>query len=87
MDLVCAVHKAIEDCVRERRVADVLVPVFKGQLARDDGGSDADAIIEQFEQIGALARADGGDCKVVDYHDVHLGDGGQSFAKAAIGMT
>lgn len=61
-----AVQEAIEDRIGERGVRDVLVPVLDGQLTGDDGGSGADAIIEQFEQIGAVAWADGGDRKVVD---------------------
>ncbi len=87
MDLVCAVYKAVEDCVGERWVADVLMPMLEGQLAGDERRSGADAIVQQFEQIGALAWADGGDRKVIDHHDVDLGDSGQSFAKAPVGMT
>lgn len=82
-----AVQKAIQDGVGERRVADVFVPVLDGQLAGDQSGSGADAIVQQLEQIGALPRANGGDRKVIDHHEVDLGDGGQSSAKAAVGMT
>ena len=79
MDFVCAVQKAVEDCVGERRVADVLMPMLEGQLAGDERGSGADAIIRQFEQTGALPRSDGGDRKVIDHHEVQLGDGGEAF--------
>src|SRR3989304_516594 len=87
MDLVCAVHKTVKDCVGEGRVADVLVPVLDRELAGEERGSGADAIVQQFEQIGAFARSDGGDRKVIDHHEVHLGDGGQALAEAAIGVT
>ena len=66
MDLVGAVHEAIEDRVGERGIADVVVPVLDWKLTGHDGGSGPDPIIEHLEQIGALARADRGDGKVVD---------------------
>src|SRR3972149_3637454 len=63
------------------------VPMLDRKLAGEERGARADAIIEQFEQIGALARADGGDREIVDHHEVHLGDGGQALAEATIGVT
>ena len=87
MDLVGAVHEPIEDRVSECGIADVLVPVLDRKLTGDEGGSHADPIIEQLEQIGALARADRGDGKVIDEQHVDLGDGGQAFAEAAVGVT
>src|SRR5450759_3274934 len=61
--------------------------MLDGQLAGEERGSGADAIIQQFEQIGALARADGGNREIIDHYEVHLGDGGQALAEAAIGVT
>ena len=87
MNLVRAVQEAVKDCVGEGRVADVFVPMLDGELAGEERGACADAIIEQFEEVGALARTDGGDRKIVDHHEVHLGDGSQALAEAAIGVT
>ena len=87
MNLVCAVEKAIKDCVGKGRIADVLVPMLDGQLASEERGARADAIIEQFEQIGALARTDGRNREIINNHEVHLGDGSQALAEAAVGVT
>ena len=45
------------------------------------------AIVDQLEQIVALARSDGGDRKIVNDQDADLGDGGEALAEAAVGMA
>src|SRR5487761_2467390 len=87
MNLVCAVQKAIKDCIGDGRVADVLVPMLDRKLTGEERGACADAIIEQFEQIGALARTDGSNGEIINHHEVHLGDSSQALAEAAIGVT
>src|SRR5208283_1743911 len=57
------------------------------KLAGDECGSGADAIVEQFEQIGALARTHRGDGEVVDQDEVNFGDGCEALAEAAVGVT
>ena len=61
VDLVRAVHKSIQDGVGKRRIADVVVPVLDRKLTGDQRPARADPVIEQFEQIGAFARAYGRD--------------------------
>ena len=39
------------------------------------------------EQVTAFARADRRDGEVIDHHEIDLGDGGEAFAKAAVGVT
>ena len=51
---VGAVDEAIEDGVRERRIADHVVPMIDGHLAGDDGGSLLIAIFDDLEEIAAL---------------------------------
>ena len=63
------------------------MPVIGWELTGDERGAPADTIVEEFEQVIAFARADGRDGKVIDQHEVDLGDGGQAFAEAAIGVT
>jgi hypothetical protein len=58
MELVRAVHQPVQNGVGERRVTDIVVPVFDRELAGDQGGASADTVIEEFEQISALARTD-----------------------------
>ena len=57
------------------------------KLAGDERGAAADAIVEEFEQVGAFARAEGRNGEVVDHHEIDLGDGGEAFAEAAVGVT
>ena len=87
MNLVCAVEKAIKNCVGKGGITDVLMPMLDGQLAGKERGACADAIIEQFEQIGALARTDGRNGEIIDHHEVHFGDGSQALSEAAICVT
>ena len=79
--------QAIHDRVGEGRVVQVFVPVLDGQLTGHDRGTRADAIIEQLEQIVALARTDRADGEVIDDEQMYFGDGGETFAEAAVGMT
>ena len=87
MDSMRAMSEAVEDGVGQRGIADVVMPLADGQLARDDASTIADSVVAQLEQIIALSRSDGRDGKVVDQQDVDLGDGGKTLAEAAIGVT
>ena len=87
VDLVRAVHQSIQNGVGERRVADIVVPVLDRKLTGDQRRARADPVIEEFEQISAFACAHGRDREVVDDQQAGLGDGGQPFGKAAVGVT
>ena len=78
---------SVQDRVRQRRIADVVMPVLDWQLARHDAGSSPDAIVDQLEQIVALPRPDRCNGKIVDDQDVDFGDGGEPLGEAAVGMT
>jgi hypothetical protein len=39
------------------------------------------------EQVTAFARADGRDGEVIDHLEIDLGDGGEAFVEAAVGVT
>lgn len=47
------VDNAVEDGVRNRRLADHLMPARDGQLGGDDGGTALIAFLEEFEQVCA----------------------------------
>ena len=87
MELVGAVHEPVEDGVGEGRIAEVVVPMLNRKLAGDERGAGADTIVEQFEQVGALACAHRGDGEVVDQDEVDFGDGGEALAEAAVGVA
>ena len=86
-DLMGAMDQPIKDGIGHCGIADVVVPLLDGKLAGDEGGARAHAIVEDLEQIGSFARADGCDRKVVDHEQVHFGDGGKASAEAAVGMA
>jgi len=87
VELVGAVHEPVEDGVGEGRVAEVVVPMLDRKLAGDERRTSADAVVEQFEQVGALPRAHRRNGEVVDQDEIDLGDGGEAFAEAAVGVT
>lgn len=78
--------EAVEDCVGERGVWQPCVPVFKGQLACDDRGSRADAIVEHFEQIVARALVNVLQSPVIEQQDVHLYELRKPTCEAAIAV-
>src|SRR4051794_3246488 len=63
------------------------MPMIGRELAGDKRRASADTIIEEFEQVIAFAWSDGRDGEIVDEHEVDLGDRGEAFAEAAIGVT
>ena len=87
MDLVRAVHKTIQNGVGECRIPDIVVPVLDRKLTGDQRRASPDPVIQEFEQIGALACPHGRDGEVVNDEQVHLGDGGQAFVETAVGVT
>ena len=74
-------QQAVEDGIGKGWIADIVVPVLDGQLAGNDGGARAHAIVEHFEQIAAFAWADGGDREVIDQQQLCLGQGAQALWK------
>ncbi len=56
-EAVRVMRHAVEDGVSERGVADHVVPVLDGQLAGNERGATAGAIVDEFEQIAPSARA------------------------------
>jgi hypothetical protein len=52
---VGVVHQPIEDRVGERGVADRVVPGADGELTGDDGGAAVVAILDDLEQVAAMA--------------------------------
>jgi hypothetical protein len=54
---VGVVHKSGADGVGESGVSQIIVPVGGGELAGDDGGAQAVAVLEDFEQIAVLLVA------------------------------
>ena len=57
LDAVGGVNDAVEYRVGDGRIADQVVPAVDRDLAGDDGGGAAVALLEDFEEVAALLRA------------------------------
>ena len=84
---VGAVHEAVEDRVGEGRVAEVVVPFLDRQLAGDDGGAPAVAVLDDLEQVAAVLGAQRCEAPVVEDQDVGLGEAGEQLGVAPVGAA
>src|SRR3989344_2891403 len=69
------VDEAVEDGVGQGRIADHLVPLLDGDLAGDEGGSAAVAILEDFQEIDALGLGGHRQAPVVGDEQIDAGQG------------
>jgi hypothetical protein len=61
------------------------VPVFGGELAGEDGGGAAVAILDDFEEVGAFLVEEGCQEDVVDDEEVGLGEFGEELEARTVG--
>ena len=80
------VHEAIEDCVGERRLTEVGVPLIDRQLADDGRGLRADTVVEDLEQMRPVLRRRWRQAPVVERDQVDLGDLAQERRVAAVSV-
>ena len=73
-DAVGVVDEAVEDGVGEGGIADDLVPVFDRDLAGDDGGAAAVAILDDFEQVAALLGGQRIEPPIIEDEQLDAGD-------------
>ena len=76
---------AIADGVGQGGVGEVVVPLGRRQLARDDGRAVAVAVLEDLEQVAALLVGDGRQAPVVDEQDVDAGELAEQADVGAVG--
>ena len=60
------------------------MPMFDGQLARDDSGPTVVTIFQQFEDIPPMFIAQRGQRPVIENHDIGLRERGHEFAVASV---
>jgi len=77
--------QAIEDGVGQGGIADVVMPVFDGQLAGDEGGGAAVTIFDDLQQVSAVAVIHGSKSQVIDDEDLDLGQFDEKLSVAAVG--
>ena len=61
---------AVADGVREGGIREVVMPVVRRELARDDRRACSVAVLEKLQEMATFLVADGGDREVVD--DEHI---------------
>ncbi len=67
------VHQPVEDRIAEGGIADHLVPVLDGELARDEGGAPPGALLDELQEIAPFAVAERGEPPVVEDEQIGLG--------------
>ena len=66
-------------------VAEVVVPLGRRELAGDDGGAGAVAVLQDLEQVAALLVRDRREAPVVDDQDVDAGELAEQADVGAVG--
>ena len=64
---MAVMHEAVQDRIRERRLAEVGMPFVDGELAGDQGGAGVDAVIEDFQEIRAVLGGERGQSPVCGF--------------------
>ena len=59
-------HQSVKDGVAQGGVPDDLVPLLDGELAGDQGGAQAVAVLQDFEDVTALLFGEVGQSPVID---------------------
>lgn len=81
------VYHAVADRVGDRGVTQGGVPLSGRELARDDRRGSVVPVLEDFEEVAALAVLERSDEQVVEHEHVELGEPGEHAAVAAVGSS
>src|SRR5215471_17997065 len=81
------VEQAVADRLSEGRLAEVVVPLGGRELARDDSGAGAVAILENLQEVAALLLLDRREPPVVDDQDIEAGQFGEEADVGAVGPS
>ena len=81
------VHHPIQNCVGNSRIPNPRMPVLDGQLAGDDGGLVASAVIDDLQQISTCLAVNAGHAPIVKQQHIRFGQGNEPLAKAAVAVT
>jgi hypothetical protein len=79
------VQEAIADGVGQGGVGEVVVPLGGRQLAGDDGGAVAVAVLEDLQHVAAFLVGDRRQAPVVDQEDVDAGELAEQADVGAVG--
>ncbi len=77
----------IENRVRDRGFAEIVVPLLARQLTRDHRGAAAVTVFEHFEQVLALALFERRQSPIVEHEDIDAGQACEQRRVRAIACT
>src|SRR4030095_1068353 len=79
------VEQPIADGVGQRRLPGVVMPLARGELARDDRRAAAVAVLENLKEIAPLLILHGREAPVVENEDIHARELAEQTAVTAVG--
>ena len=79
------VNQAVQDRIRNRRITDLIMPVFDGELAGDQRRTRSMALFDDFEQIPSLGVSERSQPQVVDQKQMRFRESFHQGAIASIG--
>jgi hypothetical protein len=80
-------HQPVQHGIGNRLVTNPLVPVLNRQLAGDDGGALAGAVINDLQQVSSGLTVHGGHAPVVQQEDVRVFERIEPARKRAVGVA
>jgi hypothetical protein len=86
LDAVTVVDQTIEYRVGKRRLAEIGVPFVHGKLAAEHGRAHVQAIVEDFEQVRPILRAQSDQTPVVQDENWRFGEALEEFQVAAVAV-
>jgi len=85
LNSVSVVNQAVQDRIRNRRITDLIMPVFDGELAGDQRRTRSMALFDDFEQIPSLGVSERSQPQVVDQKQMRFRESFHQGAIASIG--
>jgi len=80
-------HHPIQDRIGNRGISYPRMPVLSGQLAGNDGGLVASAVINDLQQISARLAVKCGHAPIVEQQHIRVGQIDEPLVKSAIAMA
>jgi hypothetical protein len=78
------VDQAIEDRIGQRGISDLGMPFIHRELSGHEGGTEAMAVFEEFQEVPALFIGQGGQSPVVQGDQIGFCQGGQELGVAPV---
>lgn len=83
---VCGMQHPIQNGIGQRRIVQIGMPVCRRQLAGDQGGARADAVIKHLQQIVTLSLIERCQPPIVQDQQIRLGQRGEALAETPVAV-